>query len=123
MKMTYLVACVGTGKGTWSEVSKLISSESWTGIFIITNDFGKENFAKKFPDIKAEFVVVDDFAQPQQLVEYLNKVLTGKIKDSEVAVNMVSGTGTVHMALVSAIIKLGLAIRFVVSSESGAKEL
>ncbi len=121
--MTELIACLGAGKGTWSEVAQLIAAESWASIFLITNNFGKENFAQKFPTVKAEFVVVDDFAPPLQLVEEIKKALSGKIADTEVAVNMASGSGNVHMALVTALLHLGLGIRFVVPSEAGAKEM
>ncbi|MBI3036746.1 hypothetical protein HYY73_03265 [Candidatus Woesearchaeota archaeon] len=121
--MTELIACLGAGKGTWNEVARLVASESWSNIFLITNDFGKENFAQKFPAVKAAFVVVDDFAPPQQLVDGIKKALSGKIADTEVAVNMASGSGNVHMALITALLQLGLGIRFVVPSEAGAKEL
>ncbi len=121
--MTELIACLGAGKGTWSEVAKLIASESWSNIFLITNDFGKENFAQKFPTVKAEFTLINDFSLPQQLVVDIKKGLSGKIADTEVAVNMSSGSGNVHMALITALLQLGLGIRFVVPSESGAKEL
>ena len=121
--MTELIACLGVGKGTWSDVANLISAESWTNIFLITNDFGRDNFAQKFPAVKAAFVIVNDFAPPQQLVDDIRKSLAGKIADTQVAVNMASGAGNVHMALVTALLRLGLGIRFVVPSESGAKEL
>ncbi len=121
--MTDLVACLGAGKGTWNEVAQLIASESWAHIFLVTNSFGKENFAQKFPAVKADFIVVDDFAPPLQLVEGIKKALAGKIFDTDVAVNMASGSGNVHMALVTALLHLGMGIRFVVPSEAGAKEL
>lgn len=121
--MTSLVACLGAGKGTWNEVARLIAAESWNGVFLITNDFGRENFGKNSPGAKPEYVVINDFAEPQQLVDAIKKGLSGKIADTEVAVNMASGTGNVHMALITALLQLGLGMRFVVPSESGAKEL
>ena len=121
--MTSLVACLGAGKGTWNEVSQLVSAESWSSIFLITNDFGKENFAQRFPAAKAQFVVVNDLAPAEQVAADIKKALEGRIPDTEVAVNMASGTGNVHMALISALIRLGLGMRFVVPSQSGAKEL
>ncbi|MBI2145479.1 hypothetical protein HYU18_04115 [Candidatus Woesearchaeota archaeon] len=121
--MTSLVACLGAGKGTWNEVAKLVASESWAKIFLVTNAFGRDNFAEKFPSVKAEFIVVDDFAQPMQILLDIKKALEGKIADTEVAVNMVSGSGNVHMALITALLQLGMGMRFVVPSESGAKEL
>ncbi len=122
--MTELVACLGAGKGTWNEVARLVAAESWDKIFLVTNDFGRENFAQKFPAVKAEFVVIDDFAPAQQLLEAIRNGLSGKILDTEVAVNLSSGSGNVHMALIAALLKLGTGVRFVVPSEAGgAKEL
>ena len=121
--MTDLIACLGAGKGTWNEVAQLIASESWARIFLVTNDFGKENFVQKFPTVKAEFVLINDFDQPQQLAERIKKALDGKISDIEMAVNIASGSGNVHMALITALQHLGLGMRFVMPSESGAKEL
>ncbi len=121
--MTSLVACIGAGKGTWNEVARLIASESWAGIFLVTNEFGRENFGKNASGAKPEFIVINDLAEPQQLVDAIKKGLAGKMMDTEVAVNMASGAGNVHMALISAMLRLGLGVRFVVPSESGAKEL
>ena len=121
--MTELIACLGAGKGTWNEVAQLIASESWTQIFLVTNDFGRENFVQKFPTVKAEFVTINEFDQPQQLIERIKKALDGKISDIEVAVNIASGSGNVHMALITGLQHLGLGIRFVVPSEAGAKEI
>jgi hypothetical protein len=121
--LTELVACLGAGKGTWSEVANLVAAESWGRIFLVTNNFGKDNFAQKFPAVNADFIIVDDFAPPEQLVGQIKQALAGKIHDTEVAVNISSGSGNVHMALLSALLQLGFGMRFVVPSESGAKEL
>ncbi|MBI2144670.1 hypothetical protein HYU17_06030 [Candidatus Woesearchaeota archaeon] len=121
--MTDLIACLGAGKGTWNEVARLTSAESWGRILLVTNSFGKENFGQKFPAVKAEFVVIDDFSSPQQQLVEIKKGLEGRISDTEVAVNMASGSGNAHMALITALLQLGFGIRFVVPSESGAKEL
>ncbi len=121
--MTSLVACLGAGKGTWNEVARLVSAESWTNIFLITNEFGRENFVQKFPAIKAEIIVVNDFSPAQQIVDEIRKGLAGKLKGTEAAVNMASGTGNVHMAMISALLKLGMGMRFVVPGDSGALEL
>ena len=44
--MSTLIACLSTGKGTWGHVSRLIKENEWSNIFLITNEFGKENFTK-----------------------------------------------------------------------------
>ena len=46
-----------------------------------------------------------------------------KIKDSEVAVNFVSGTGKEHMALLSALLKLGIGIRLLALTKEGVTEI
>ena len=117
--MTELVACLSSGKGSWNYIARLIREESWDNIFLITNEFGKENF--KADD--AQLMVVD-FRKPiSELIKDIIENLKGKIKGIEVAVNLVSGTGKEHMAIMSALLKLGLAIRFVVVTDSGVKEI
>jgi len=106
--MTVLIACLGSGKGTWTEVQKLISSESWDKVFLITNSFGKERF-----EADAEFIILDDMQAPQALAPIIISQLKGKITDTEVALNVSSGSGNMHMAILSALLKLGFGIRLV----------
>jgi hypothetical protein len=118
--MTELVACLSLGKGSWNYILSLIKEESWDNIFLITNEFGKEKFKA---ENNIQFVVVD-FKKPVfELIKNIKDQLKGKIKGIEVAVNLVSGTGKEHMAIMAALLKLGLAIRFVVVTQSGVKEI
>jgi len=117
--MTALVACLSTGKGTWNEVIKLIQSDKFEKIFLITNKFGKETFKND----KVCLVEVDSSKDYKALIEDIKVALQGKIVDTEVAVNLVSGTGKEHMAIMSALLQLGLGLRFVVASEKGVAEL
>ncbi len=108
--MTTLVACLSTGKGTWSNVTKLITSEKFERCFLLTNDFGKEHFK---PLENVNLIVVDSRKPIKELVDFIKKSLDGKIPDTEVALNLASGSGKEHMALVSALLNLGLGIRLV----------
>ncbi len=118
--MTELIACLSTGKGTWGHVNRLIQDREWDKIFLITNEFGKENFrAEK----EAEFILIQ---QNQGLVELRNQIETSlkdQIKGPEVAVNFVSGTGKEHLALISALLRLGVGIRLVALTKEGVEEL
>ena len=58
-----------------------------------------------------------------QLVMDIKEKLGSKIKDFEVAINLISGTGKEHMAILSAVMKLGLGMRLVVLSEKGLEEI
>ncbi len=119
--MTSLVACLSTGKGTWGHVAKLISDNQWDKIYIITNEFGKEQ--AKF-DKPVELIIIDPDNQPlTDLIESIKNSLKGKLTDFEVAVNFISGSGKEHMALLSALLKLGIAVRMVALTKDGMKEI
>jgi hypothetical protein len=118
--MTYLVACLSTGKGTWGHVAQLIKSADWEKIFLITNDFGRNTFTKTD---KMEFILINPDADVPAIIESIRQQLDGKIADTEVALNLFSGSGKEHMAVLSAMLKLGLGIRLVAPSEKGFTEI
>jgi hypothetical protein len=106
--MTELIALLSTGKGTWSEVVKIIGAKQWNSVFLVTNDFGK-----KFKMERGEIVVCDFNKSVVALQKEIHQKLNGKIKGLEVALNIISGTGKEHMALLSALMKLGVGFRLV----------
>ena len=118
--MTDLVACLSSGEKSWAHVARLINDFDWKNVFLVTNDFGKNNFKA---DRKVEFIVVD-FQKPVfELIENIIKGLKGKITDLEVALNIVSGSGKEHMAILSALLKLGVGVRLMAVTKDGIKEL
>ena len=116
--MTSLVACIGEGKGTWAHVSQLIAGQDWEKVFLITNEFGKQNFK---PEKSAEITVVNEEAGLQEMIDAIKKTVDGKIF-GDVAVNLISGNGKMHMATISALIQSGAGIRFVALTKDGIKE-
>lgn len=116
--MTSLIACLSTGQGTWGSVSQLLRQQQWEKVFLITNDFGRQKFTAD-----AEFVVVDFNLPLQELSKAIFSQLQGKVSDLEVAVNLLSGTGKEHMAVLSALLRLGLGIRLVAAGEKCVEEL
>ena len=118
--MTDLVACLSTGKGTWTHVKGVISGCEWDNIFLITNEFGREKFSS---EKKVELIVVDSNKQLLELVEDIKKQLKDKISGTEVALNLASGTGKEHMAILSAVLKLGIGVRLVALAKEGVKEI
>ena len=121
--MTTLIALLSTGKGTWSEVMKLMNQADFEKIILVTNNFGKERFSHSKP---FELIVVD-FNQPiKHLIEVIRKSLSEKIDNplaTEVALNLSSGNGKEHMALLSAVLKAGLGLRLVVPGQEEVEEL
>ncbi len=118
--MTCLVACLSTGKGTWGHVGRLVSDGNWDKIFLITNSFGKENFKN---EKNAEMIVIDSRKGIEDLRDEIKSGLKDKINDTEIAVNVVSGEGKEHMALISAIMQLGYGFRLFALTKDGIKEI
>ncbi len=118
--MTELIACLSTGKGTWGHVNRLIQDGNWSKIFLITNDYGKENFSK---DDKTELININLNQGIKELRDEILKNLNGKIKSSEVGVNVISGTGREHMALIAALLKMGVGFRLVALTKDGIEEI
>jgi len=118
--MTELVAILSTGKGTWGHVNRIIMDGSWDQIFLVCNEFAKQNYSN---EKNAILIQVDSRKSLPELVEDIKSALKDKIKGTEVAVNLISGEGKEHMALLSALLKLGLAIRFVALTKDGIKEI
>ena len=118
--MTDLIACLSTGKGTWGHVSKLVEEQEWDNIFLITNEFGKENFQ---PKKQVEYILVNANRFLPDLIEDIISQLKEKVNATDVAVNLISGSGKEHMAIISALLKLGLGIRLMALTVNGVKEV
>ncbi len=119
--MTELVACLSTGKGSWAELYQLIKAAPWEKIILVTNDFGKEKFDRSAGNV--EFVVISPEKPIAELTEDIRKEIASRIKGLEVALNVVSGSGKEHMALIAALIRLGVGFRLVAHTAEGLKEV
>lgn len=118
--MTDLVACLSSGEKSWAHVARLIKEQDWKKVFVITNDLGKKNFKT---EKQVEFIVVD-FQKPVfELIEDIKKGLNKRFTDLEVALNLVSGSGKEHMAILSALLKLGVGVRLMAVTKDGVREL
>jgi hydroxylamine reductase (hybrid-cluster protein) len=118
--MTDLIACLSSGEKSWAHIARLIKEQDWKKIFLITNEFGKNNFKS---EKEVEFIVVDIQKPIFELIDDIRNGLRGKITDIEVALNIVSGSGKEHMAILSALLKLGVGIRLMAVTKEGVREL
>lgn len=117
--MTYLIAVLGTGKGSWTHLLKIIRKGIFEKCFLITNEFGRD----KFNEPNCELIVVDFNKSSTELSKDIMIKLEGKIHDTEVGLNIISGTGNEHMATLSALLKLGLGIRLIDLENEAIKEI
>lgn len=120
--MTSLIACLSTGKDTWGHVARLINEQEWDKIFLITNSFGVEKFKT---NKEMEFIILDIDKPIKELREDIYSQLKNKIKfsETEIALNLYSGSGKEHMVLISSLLKLGLGIRLIATTNNGIEEI
>ncbi|MFH1316162.1 MAG: hypothetical protein ABII01_01465 [Candidatus Woesearchaeota archaeon] len=118
--MTELIAMLTTGKGSWSHVNSLIKDNRFDRIFLLTNDFGKEKFQ---PDEKTELILLDLNKPVEELAKDIVNSLKDKISGQEIGINFISGNGIEHMALMSAVLKLGVGFRLVALTKQGVEEV
>ena len=112
--MAYLVACLSSGKGTWAQVYRLIEKERWEKVILITNEFGREKFERK-PG--TTLVTIDSSVTAARMKDLLVAALKPLMKDlsgfSDVAVNISSGSGKEHMAVLSSLMAIGVGFRLI----------
>lgn len=114
-----LIALLSSGKGTWAQVSGLMTYGEWDNIIVLGDDFSKDfRHDKRF-----EFIKVGLSQRIKDLRDEISKKLKGKIKGTEVALTLASGTGKEHMALISALINLPVGIRFAALTKEGVIDL
>jgi len=106
--MSTLIACLGEGKGTRLHVARLIKAGEWNQVFLITDDASEKGMTPN-----NRIIAIDTSKKIPELAEEIRTKLKGKILDNEVCLNLVSGSGKEHMAILSAILKLGLGVRLV----------
>ena len=117
--MTILVACIGEDQKSWGHVARLIKDMEWEHVYLIMAEAGKSFQCDK----SAEYMIVDTKKPVRDLISDIITALQGKISFKEVALNLVSGSGKEHMAILSALLKLGAGIRLIAVTKDGVEEI
>lgn len=110
-----LVALLSSGKGTWAQVSGLLTHGEWDNVIIIGSDFAKQFTHQK----KFEFIQCDLDKKLKNLKDEISQKLKGKINGTEVALSIASGDGKEHMALISALLSIPAGVRFTALTKEG----
>ncbi len=92
-----LICVLGSGKGSWGHITRLVTDGTWDSIYIITNEWGKEKFA---PTKEINWIIINENMGFDLMTDTITKALP---KSKEIAVNFISGAGKLHMALVKAL--------------------
>jgi len=94
--MTLLICVLGSGKGSWGHITRLISDGKWEKIYLVSNDWGKEKFA---PTKDINWIIINNNMGFELMKETIKTALPNS---KDVALNFISGDGKVHMACVLA---------------------
>ena len=108
------VAVLGKGRGTWGHVARLIREEEWGNIFLVSNDFGKDNFA---PSKECDWLLLNSGSDFESLKEAIKE----KLPEGELAVSLISGTGKEHTALLAALKEAKKGYELVILTSKGTK--
>lgn len=115
--MTDLIVCLTEKKG-YKHVKRLILEADWTRIFIITRKEVKDSFKFAKPVV---FITINPKEPVQDITNQIKSKLTFIF--GEIGLNLVSGTGKEHMAIISAIMKAGAGFRLVAMTKEGFTQL
>ena len=118
--MAELIICLGNEIKDLNYLSKLIKDGKWEKIIILT---AKKNISKLKPQKNSEIILINPKKTLVELSKEVKEKLKGKISGIEIAVNFVSASGKEHMALMSALLKLGLGIRLVALTPTNIQEI
>ena len=108
------IATLGVGKGTWGHVGRLISEEDWDRIILISNEWGKENFT---PAKEVDWVIINVNAG----FEVLKNTIKEQLPSGDLCVNVTSGSGKEHMALLAALRESNSNFKVVTLTGEGTK--
>ncbi len=123
--MTTLIASLGSGKGTWANLFKLMKAVEWEKVILVGSPFFTKSFNdKNSHDEKVLVLTVDpDNEDYDTIINKLSGVLSKEVEGVEVALNLLSGSGKEHMILLASVLKAGFGIRLVDFENGKIKEL
>jgi len=107
--MAVFVACLGEGKGTWTSVFKLAAMPDWEKVIFVGPSFAKEHLTLKE---NMSFVTIDPNTSFEEQVQTIQKSI-GDVCFGEVGVSLFSGSGLLHMVVLSALLKSGCGVKLV----------
>jgi len=112
-----LIVFIDDNKSRQNHVAKLISQGSYAKVIVAC----KEGFP--LPDFldNAYVIKFNPSMTTTELSDYFYQKIN--IKDFEVHLNIICGEGREHTAMISALVRRGIGIRFAVVTNEGVKEL
>lgn len=112
-----LVACIGTDKEAWGQVSGLINRGEWDKIILIKN-----SKATEFPTPEGVQEIILDTTKPLlELKQQLSTAMKNSFAAFEASLSIASGSGKEHMAVIAALLSIPVGIRLVAFTKNGVE--
>jgi hypothetical protein len=112
--MKTIMITLGVGKGTWGK-AKRVCSEEWDKIVILGNEWAQDTFKA---DFAYDWIVLDENKDSCQLVEDISSQLPA---DGDIYINLSSGSGREHNALVAALVSNDVSFRMACLGDNGVR--
>lgn len=109
--MSTLATILGTGKGTWHEVHELIKLNAFDKVIIFIDEWAAKTYRNEYSAVLVPIPENTSLDQLQDIMMQHLKAATSA--DFDIAINIASGNGMQHTALIASALKLGVGIRLV----------
>ena len=118
--MTDLVAVISPNPNEFKHVEKVIQGQPWGKVYLVASQ--EHSLTCTIPP-RAE-VIWTDFTKPiSEVIAFLCQSLKPKLSGTEIGLNLISGNGKEHMALLSAVLQCGVGFRLVALTKEGVVEI
>ncbi len=112
-----LIACLGSDKESWGQVTGLINRGNWDKVILVTT-----LDSESYPAPESAHVINVDSSKPLvELKKELQEKLRGKFSEFEAHLSIASGNGKEHMAIIAALLGIPVGIRLVAFTKNGVE--
>ncbi len=109
--MGTLVALLGAGKGTWHEVHSLLTLHAFEKTILFIDAWAAPTYRNEH---NATIITLPEQVSSKDLISFMHAHLKEATSgEFDLAINIASGTGKEHAALLAAALSLGVGVRLV----------
>ena len=112
--MKTFLGILSTGKGTWGQVAHIIDNTEYDNIYLISNEWAQEKFTCSK---KVNWIIIDPRKGFSEIVNDIEEQMPKDL--TEVDLNIHSGSGKEHSAVLSIILKNKMKFKIITINADG----
>lgn len=112
--MKTFLGILSTGKGTWGQVAHIIDNNEYENVYLISNEWAQDKFTCSK---KVNWIIIDPRKGFSEITQELEEQMPKDIK--EVDLNIHSGSGKEHSAVLSLLLKNNVKFKIVTINAEG----